>query len=187
MGLVSVKVEPYGGVLRQTNRGRWTYDSTVNGERKIVSTRTTNFDEAMLIAKRLATTHVIKGLDQGGAYPRDYDDLFKTSKKNAAARGKQFNLTRDEFDTLVKRANGHCELTGLRFQRIKDGARFERQPFLPSLDREDNSQGYSLSNCRLVCIAVNYALSTWGDWVLFEIAKALLTKNRGPMRSKLPR
>lgn len=187
MNLVSIRVEPHGGVLRQTSRGWWTYDSTVNGERKIVSTRTKNFDDALLIANRLATTHVIKGLDQGGAYPRDYDDLFKTSKKNAVTRNKPFNLTKSEFDTLVKRAGGRCELTGLKFQRIRDGARFERQPFLPSLDRVDNSQGYSLGNCRLVCIAVNYALSTWGDWVLFEVAKALLTKNRGPIRSRLPK
>lgn len=47
-----------------------------------------------------------------------------------------------------------------------------RHPYEPSLDRKDSSQGYTVSNTRLVCVAVNFGLNQWGDSVYFELARA---------------
>ena len=47
-----------------------------------------------------------------------------------------------------------------------------RHPYEPSLDRKDSSQSYTVSNTRLVCVAVNFGLNQWGDSVYFELARA---------------
>ena len=66
---------------------------------------------------------------------------------------------------------GACALTYLRFRETdkNDG---ERRPFIPSVDRIDRREGYIKDNVRLVCVAVNKALFTWGESVLDEIVIA---------------
>lgn len=104
-------------------------------------------------------------------------ETFRSAKRNAKTRGIPFNLTREEFETLVARAGNQCEVTGITFQlRIRPGS--ERRPFAPSLDRIKASQPYSAINCRLVCGIVNTALSDWGDAVFWKMVRAAKRKHR---------
>lgn len=93
------------------------------------------------------------------------DGVFHRSKKNAFHREIQFELTRAEFDAVVRRSDGRCEVTGIPFT-LANETKSKRRPFAPSLDRIDSERGYSPGNVRLVCICVNAALSDWGMPVL---------------------
>lgn len=66
-------------------------------------------------------------------------------------------------------------MTGIEFEFD----RFEgscRRPFAPSLDRIRSNEGYSVGNCRLVCVLVNLALNQWGLEPLMRVASNLVQR-----------
>ena len=103
--------------------------------------------------------------------------LYATARRNAAARGIPFTLSIDDLRAVVRRSGGHCEVSGLPLSvGSNTSGKFVRRPWAPSLDRIDSTGGYTADNCRLVCCAVNFAMSAWGEDVLVEIAKAIARK-----------
>jgi hypothetical protein len=52
-------------------------------------------------------------------------------------------------------------------------------PFSPSLDRIDCTQGYVAGNVRLVCLIVNFALNTFGDDAFLEMCRAVVKNKMG--------
>lgn len=100
------------------------------------------------------------------------------AKKNAKARGLEFTLNLDDLKVMAETSQGKCALSGLPFEygNSKElfGTKIRRKKlWSPSLDRIDGDVGYTQSNVRLVCMAVNIARQEFGDQVLFKIAKAL--------------
>jgi hypothetical protein len=75
---------------------------------------------------------------------------------------------------MANRASGKCELSGIEWDHKTVVG--NKRPFAPSIDRIDCSAGYTFENCRLVCIAVNIALSNFGDETLIRIARGILDK-----------
>lgn len=107
----------------------------------------------------------------------NYRVLYKRAQRNAAVREIPFLLAPHEFDQIVKRAKGRCELTGIRFELgAIEGA--YRRPFAPSLDRIMSGGAYEFGNVRLVCCAVNAALSDWGLAVFERMTTAYYWRNR---------
>lgn len=107
----------------------------------------------------------------------NYRLLYRRTQLNAAKRGIAFILQPHEFDQVIGRARGRCELTGIKFATgVIAGA--YRRPFLPSLDRINAGGAYELANVRLVCCAVNAALSDWGLDVFERLATAYYWRNR---------
>lgn len=53
-----------------------------------------------------------------------------------------------------------------------------KNPYSPSIDRIDSRIGYTKSNCRIVCVAANYAMNEWGDSVLRELALSMVHAGR---------
>lgn len=109
-------------------------------------------------------------------------DAFSRGAARAAKDSKAWTLTAEQMVAMVRRSNGRCEVSGVEFRR-SDQARFHRQPFAASIDRIDSAQGYTWENCRLVCVAVNAALNTWGDAVLREIVISMVLK--GSLRAAI--
>lgn len=98
------------------------------------------------------------------------------------ARGRRrnmpFDLSRADVLALLERARWTCEVTGTHFSLDKVGHRGQR-PYAPSIDRVDSSEGYSFGNCRVVCVAANIAMNSWGDAVLLTMFRAWQRKEKG--------
>lgn len=75
----------------------------------------------------------------------------------------------EEFSRIVTACNGECALTGLPLDTVS-----KRHPFSISADRIDSSKGYVLGNVRIVALAVNLAMSHWGEEAVLQIARALV-------------
>jgi hypothetical protein len=95
---------------------------------------------------------------------RLYKALYARARGRAAARQLEFLITYSDFERIVKRAGGACEVTKIPFS-VENETLSRRLPFAPSLDRIDSALPYTASNCRLVACCVNAALSDWGEAV----------------------
>lgn len=92
--------------------------------------------------------------------------MIKHAKNRS--NGKEFSITKDWL--LPKLENGKCEVTGLDFKFL---AYEENNPFAPSIDRIDNSLGYTPSNCKVVIWAYNCMKNKWDNKLIIMIGKAL--------------
>lgn len=102
--------------------------------------------------------------------------LMDECRKRAFRKKLEFSLTTDEFRTVLFRSGWRCELSGIEFEFEQSTRRGPHRPFSPSLDRIDSMKGYTIDNVRLVCLAVNIAMNTWGENVLFAIAKGVVNQ-----------
>lgn len=83
--------------------------------------------------------------------------------------GLTFDLTQEWAQS---RWTGACELTGLEFSHPSKG----RSQFSASIDRIDNSLGYTKDNCRFILWAINKLKGEDTDEVMMLIARALIAK-----------
>lgn len=54
--------------------------------------------------------------------------------------------------------------------------RWQKHPFVPSVDRKVPELGYVQSNCRVVCLIVNEAMNRWGEGPLRQLARRLVSQ-----------
>lgn len=79
------------------------------------------------------------------------------------------SLDREWFEQKLK--IGKCELSGIPFD-LKMSETSRSNPFGPSPDRIDVSQGYTPKNTRLVLNLINAAMGDWGEVPFYEVIKA---------------
>jgi hypothetical protein len=97
--------------------------------------------------------------------------LFYEARRSAGKRSLQFEITFEDVIDLLNKADGRCEVTGVKFSDVSWGA--YRRPFMPSLDRKDPREGYTFDNCRIVCVAANFAMGEWGEEVLHVMLRSM--------------
>ena len=122
---------------------------------------------------------------EGRGIPLEFDPgwektLYERVKRGAQQRRISFTLTREQFADLVEHSGHRCAVTGIPFELSpRPGV---KSPWAPSLDRIDSNLGYSFDNCRLVCMAVNYALNEWGTDGRLRIADGIRETTKGRRR-----
>jgi hypothetical protein len=102
-------------------------------------------------------------------------DWCKTMFLNAERRAKgrrPFTLAPTDLHAIWKRSGGRCEVSGIPFDLEAADSRIKR-PFAPSIDRIDSRMGYQPGNVRLVCMMVNFAMSSWGEEPLRKLVRAM--------------
>jgi len=170
--------------------GRYYYLQPVEGSRtKKWISLSKNFDEALqqyealrrgeVSAAALAKTAPKQGL------VRELRACFDSAKKRSRDRdATYFALTFDDVFELAMRQNWRCALTNIPFAFDRPEGSHVR-PFMVSIDRISSAGGYTKGNVRLVCVAVNLALSTYGEAVFGRIARAYA--QRTSVRRTAPR
>lgn len=93
--------------------------------------------------------------------------LWAGAKKRLKGRGSD-RLSLEEMQALALRSGGRCMVSGIAFHL---GGKLH--PFQPSLDRIVAGQSYSASNCRLVCLSVNYCMHRWGEETFLTLTLAV--------------
>ena len=145
-----------------------------------IALKTESMDDAKRVAAEIMPA-VIKGIvhfdNNQASTPgaKDYRRVFAKTKARAKTNGTAYELTEEEEKTIVERSNGMCEISGIPFSFARNDLAF-RAPYLMSVDRINSSLGYTFANTRLVCVAVNWALSDWGVGVFDRICAAYIAR-----------
>lgn len=80
--------------------------------------------------------------------------LTWNSKAKAVRDNKQFSITVKDLEKAWKKQNGRCAVSGIPMQ-LPSGTRQNPNVYRVSVDRKDNSKGYTPSNIVLVTWSVN--------------------------------
>lgn len=171
--------------------GVYYFDITYRGKRIRRSTRRKSLEAAMVYARRVLREEGVRAEHGQKVPPRKIDESWEATveagleksdswlrlmaqrcKDRSARRGAAYSLTIDDLRDMALKSGGKCAVSGCDFNwdRVNDCT---MPPYAPSIDRIDPKQGYKRTNCRLVCQAVNMAMSDWGEEVLFDIASAI--------------
>ena len=102
--------------------------------------------------------------------------LLNAAKARATEKNLEFNITKEwVLDKLTK---GKCEATGLDIVLTGYLDSQVSNPYAPSIDRRDNSKGYTVDNSQLVLVAYNKFKSDYDEQEVLTIAKALVEKSK---------
>jgi Mrr N-terminal domain len=101
--------------------------------------------------------------------------IYAADRKNRP-EGPPF--TERELLELWQRCGGRCEITELPFSEEKVGLGKAKRAFAPSIDKKDPAGFYTVDNCRLVMVAINFALNAWGDNVYLDLAEAAVAARK---------
>lgn len=113
----------------------------------------------------------------------DFDHLFSRIEKNTRTRAEKsnldFNLDKEYIKTLYLKQDKKCEKTNIPFELSKGNGLKERSPWSISIDRIDNSKGYTKDNVQLVCLMYNLCKSSWTEKEIQEFcAKVVINKDK---------
>ena len=111
-----------------------------------------------------------------GHISRDVERAIKSAKSRAKAKGLVFSLSGPHLQRKLSAQRYKCAVTGVKFEpRQTGGYPNNRNPWSVSIDRIDPAAGYVDGNVRLITLALNTALSNWGEDVFARLATAYLT------------
>ena len=99
--------------------------------------------------------------------------VTEANKRNGPT-GPRF--TPADLVALWKQCGGKCTVTGQKFSLDPVGASLVKRIYAPSLDRLKVGQPYTRDNCRLVMVAVNFAMNAWGLDVYLRLARAAVER-----------
>ena len=121
----------------------------------------------------------LKELERDRIYQLNYrlrhraKDLIRHAKLRSKKKGLPFDLDNHVEDIQARIDAGLCEVTGFPFN-LQDGRTWDS----PSLDRINPAEGYTYSNLRIVCHAINSAFGDWGEQRMVDLARAILARRR---------
>jgi hypothetical protein len=177
----SAVVETPAGRVTLRKRGDiWYARKQHKMERFEVALGTGVLNEARMIAQEMVPARLF-GVQQFADSSLSNPDhshfalMFQKARSRAKTKNVDYSLTPDEEQDMIKRCAGTCELTGIPFSLARSEQSY-RAPYRMSLDRIDVERGYTFQNSRIVCVAVNWALSDWGVGVFEKIAFAYAAK-----------
>lgn len=170
----SFRVESPIGCINVVRRGRrWYARKRIAGKMLWIALRTTQREVASARAYRYIADRAGEKaavLDRRRISDVVYADMYKRAVARAKKSG--FDIAQMisllEILSIAAAQNHCCALTDIPFSTTGKGVAF-RAPYAPSLDRIDARRGYVQGNVRIVCTAVNWALSDWGDEVLDRV------------------
>lgn len=99
--------------------------------------------------------------------------VLRSAAKRSYDKGMEFNLSVEWAEDKIK--SGRCEVTGLQFEvafDLETGSTI-RSPWHPTIDRRDNSKGYTPENAQMVVWIYNRAKAEHHEDDVLRMAHAL--------------
>lgn len=112
-------------------------------------------------------------LEQDALLAYAYGVLTRARNNAKGRRGLGFSLTRENVLGMLIASRWRCAVTRTPFT-LEEVGRHRQKPYAPSIDRIDCAIGYTPENCRVVCVATNFAMNTWGEAVLRRLARNMV-------------
>ena len=109
--------------------------------------------------------------------PEPTEDRFPTWARVPVARANRRNgptgprFTRADLIAVWEACGGKCAVTRRDFSADPVGNSLVKRAYAPSLDRIRAGEPYTRENCRLVMVAVNFAMNSWGLDVYLALAR----------------
>ena len=157
--------------------GHWHIHGTLDGHRYRLSTKTADLRRARQKLADLIFQHDAGWRGSRSAEPADWHTLARVltrrQRQGAKAREIPFNVEAGHVFRLMSAAGFRCAVSGIPFARRLDGD-IGANPWGPSIDRIENSQGYMPDNVRIVCVAANVAMNRWGYDVLLRLSTGVI-------------
>ncbi len=97
--------------------------------------------------------------------------MYSTAKYTAKRHNLEFDLNTKWIIKKIKQ--GKCEMTGMRFTLEAPRKGYAHNPYSPSLDRHDQTKGYTKDNVKVVIWAYNQAKGQWNRKHFRRIIKAI--------------
>ncbi len=113
---------------------------------------------------------------QRPGYWETLSNLLYRAKQRARKKGFAFDLVMADLVEMLDRQNGRCAVSGMEFDIRPHPRRGEKRPFCMSIDRLDNSRGYTRDNVRITTVIVNTALLTWQEKDFMRMCRAISKK-----------
>lgn len=164
-------------------RGRtWQICRVFNGRLVRISTGCSDLESAIRVYRRIEGGELAQPQTDWWqteiARSRDgrvttFSRMLATAKSRGRLKGWEYSLTLNQILALAAESGGRCAVSGVQFSDRRIGS---RRPLLPSLDRIDCQKGYVFTNCRIVCMVVNYAMSDFGESALRIVARSIVKK-----------
>jgi hypothetical protein len=101
---------------------------------------------------------------------------FHSAKKSATVDNREFKLTKDFLQRQWILQEGKCKVSGIPMQ-TESGTVKERNNLRVSIDRIDNTKGYTKNNIHLVIWQVNNAKGADTMQSVFDLAVAIVKNN----------
>jgi hypothetical protein len=102
---------------------------------------------------------------------------FNIAKRRSRKYNRDFDLTLEFLEELWIKQNGKCAATGLildtKYLQTKKQKK-NKNPYQASLDRIDNSKGYTKDNIRFVCYMFNIARNDFTDEQVLDFCKKVM-------------
>lgn len=98
--------------------------------------------------------------------------LYGSAKGRAQRKFREFDITLEWVKDIL--TEGKCQITGIPFEMSLSETNFKNQhPFAPSIDRLDNSLGYTEANCKIIVFSLNAGKSNFNLGDCIKLANAL--------------
>lgn len=95
--------------------------------------------------------------------PSFIHNMYRMASMRSASKRQEFTITKDDLCNLI---NNFCDNN---YYSISS-----KDPFQPSIDRLDNSKGYTLNNIRICWLIENYCKNTFNNESVIEFCKRKL-------------
>lgn len=142
------------------------------------NTKKEDMNESNLIVRQCDTLYQNIKANNKRKFHKDEHGGYTTKKGKYRVLKSEapFDITKQWI--MEKLLKGTCERTGIKFKYTKRKNDGFTNPFVPSIDRIDNSKEYSKSNCQMVVWMYNRAKGDNTDEDVLYLAESLIKHNK---------